>query len=141
MFLVCAFTAIGLRFIPFIPFDTDALGIAFLLPLFLTLAFVFCPFLMVMVSRHVRARAVVRTPLQSRTSLGALDRVPDLGVPPALSFVFHAILHGILLILAFAFATGLRVILAKSLLEICDLSGEGNDLGIHSTGFYCDKGH
>jgi len=76
---------------------------------------------------------MVRTPLQSRTSLGALDCVPNLGVPPALSFIFLAILCGILLILAFAFATILRVVLAKFLLEICDLSGEGNDLGVCST--------
>ena len=103
MFLVRAFTAVGLCFIPFISFETYALGIVFLLPLFLMLAFVFCPFLMVMVSRHVRTRAVVRTPFQSRTRLRALDHVPNFGVPPVLAFfAFLASLLGILWILAFA---------------------------------------
>ena len=134
MFLVRAFTAERLRFIPFIPFKTYALGIAILLPLFLTLAFVFCPFLMVMVSRHVRARAVVRTPLQSRTRLRALDCVPNFGVPPVLAFfAFLSSLLGILRILAFA--TSLWVTLFDLLLEVRDLGGEGDDLGICSTSF------
>ena len=105
MFLVRAFIAVGLWIL--IPFKTDTLGITFLLPLLRTLPFVLCPLLVIVVRRHVGAGTVVRTPLQSRTSLGALDPVPDLGAPPALSFVFLAILCGILLILAFAFATSL----------------------------------
>ena len=93
MFLVRAFIAVGLRIL--IPFKTDTLGITFLLPLLLTLPFVLCPLLVIVVRRHVGASTVVRTPLQSRTSLGALDRVPNLGVPPAPFFVFLAILRGI----------------------------------------------
>ena len=132
MLLVHAFIAVGLRI--FIPFKFDALGIAFLLILLLTLPLVLCPLLVVMVSRHVRACPMVRTPLQSRTRLGALDRVPDFGVPPVLAVVsFLASLVGLLQILAFA--TSLRIILFELLLEIRNLGGEGDDLGIRSTGF------
>jgi len=98
------------------------------------LAFVFCPFLMVMVSRHVRTRVMVRTPLQSCTRLRALDRVPSFGVPPVLAFfAFLASLLGILWILAFA--TSLWVTLFDLLLEVHDLGGEGDDLGIPRTSF------
>ena len=77
---------------------------------------------------------MVRTPLQSRTRLGALDRVADFGVPPVLAILsFLASLAGLLQILAFA--TILRIILIELLLEIRNLGGDGNDLGIRSTGF------
>ena len=120
MLLVCAFIAFGLCFIPF---ETDTLGIACLLPLFLMLPFVLCPFLVVMVSRHVRACSVVRTQLQNCTRIGACDRVPNFGVPPVLAFFsFLASLLGIFWILAFA--TSLQVSLLELLLEICNLGGE-----------------
>jgi hypothetical protein len=71
--------------------------------LFLTLPLVLYPLLVVMVSRHVRTCTMVRTPLQSCTRLGALDRVPNFGVPPVLAVVsFLANLVGLLWILAFA---------------------------------------
>jgi hypothetical protein len=78
---------------------------------------------------------MVRTPLQSRTRLGALDCVPDFGVPPVHAILsFLASLVGLLQILAFA--TILRIILIELLLlEIRNLGGEGNDLGIRSTSF------
>jgi hypothetical protein len=133
MLLIRAFIAVRLRI--FIPFKTDALVIAFLLILFLALPLVLCPLLVVMVSRHVRACTMVRTPLQSRTRLVAFDCVPDFGVPPVLAALsFLASLVGLLWILAFI--TSLQIIIFELLLKIRNLGGEGNDLGIRSTGFF-----
>ena len=126
MLLIRAFIAVGFRRL--IPFETDALGITSLLVLLLTLPLVLGPLLVVMVGRHVRTGTVVRTPLKSRTSLGALCRVPDLGVPPVLA----------VLLLSTRFLRSLRilslstVLLSQLLLEIGNLSSEGNDLGIGS---------